>query len=81
MAIQEEMSHLKKDINIVVSSAAGATGIAFIQYARANGFSRIVGIAGSDSKCQFVCKLGCIGCVNYKTGSTIWVSQGSVRQL
>lgn len=76
MAIQEEMSSLPRDINIVVSSAAGATGIAFIQYARAQGFTRIVGIAGSDDKCQLVRQLGCLNSVNYKTQSTIGIVQG-----
>jgi NADPH-dependent curcumin reductase CurA len=48
------MMNLDKNICIVVSSAAGATGIAFCQFARAMGFTKIVGIAGSDEKCKFV---------------------------
>lgn len=64
------MSHLPKTASIVISSAAGATGIAFCQYARAMGFTSIVGIAGSPEKCKFVKeKLGCLECINYKTQS------------
>jgi hypothetical protein len=42
------MKNLNKNINIVISSAAGATSIAFIQYSIQKGFKNIVGIAGSD---------------------------------
>ena len=52
----------------VVSAAAGATGSLAGQIARAMGASRVVGIAGSDQKCQVVVdEFGFDSCINYKT--------------
>ena len=52
---------------VVVSAAAGAVGSAAGQIARIIG-CRVVGIAGSDEKCDHVVReLGFDACVNYKT--------------
>lgn len=51
---------------VVVSSAAGATGSAAIQIARNLG-ARVIGIAGGPDKCRFVRQqLGAAGCIDYK---------------
>jgi len=52
---------------VVVSAAAGAIGSLAGQIAKIKG-CRVVGIVGSDEKCQVVTKeLGFDACVNYKT--------------
>ena len=54
---------------VVVSAAAGATGSVAGQIARIMGASRVVGIAGSDEKCQVaVEEFGFDSCINYKAG-------------
>lgn len=51
---------------VVVSAAAGAVGTMVGQIAKIKG-CRVVGIAGSDDKCQWVVKdLGFDACINYK---------------
>lgn len=51
---------------VVVSTAAGATGAAAVQIARNLG-ARVVGIAGAEHKCRFVREvLGAEECVDYK---------------
>ncbi len=53
---------------VVVSAAAGPVGSMVGQIAKLHG-CRVVGIAGSDAKCQFVTEtLGFDACVNYKDG-------------
>ena len=42
------MSYLNKDANIVISSAAGAVGIAVIEFLHVLGYKNVYGIAGSD---------------------------------
>jgi len=52
---------------VVVSTAAGATGSAAVQIARALG-AQVVGIAGTEPKCQFVRDvLGAQACIHYKS--------------
>jgi len=54
---------------VVVSAAAGGTGSIAGQIARIMGAGRVVGIAGSDEKCQVaVEEFGFDSCINYKAG-------------
>ena len=47
------VGQLKKGETLVVSSAAGATGIVCLQIGKLLG-ARVVAIAGSDEKCKFL---------------------------
>ncbi|KAJ5826003.1 hypothetical protein N7474_003141 [Penicillium riverlandense] len=52
---------------VVVSGAAGATGMVAGQIARIKGAKRVVGLAGSKDKCEFLVReLGFDAAVNYK---------------
>lgn len=52
---------------VVVSGAAGATGSMVVQIAKKLiGCKRVVGMAGTDEKCQWVESLGADVCLNYK---------------
>jgi NADPH-dependent curcumin reductase CurA len=52
-----------KSDTIVVSGAAGATGSMVVQIAkRIIGAKRVVGIAGSEQKCQWVREIGVDKC-------------------
>lgn len=52
---------------VVVSGAAGATGMVAGQIARIKGAKRVVGLAGSKDKCEFLVReLGFDTAVNYK---------------
>ena len=53
---------------VVVSSAAGATGSAAVQIARALG-ADVIGIAGGARKVSFVRSLGASACIDYKAES------------
>ncbi|CAG0881455.1 unnamed protein product [Darwinula stevensoni] len=54
--------------NVVVSSAAGATGSLAAQIAKLDGARRVIGLTGSDPKCEILVKeLGLHGAINYKT--------------
>lgn len=53
---------------IVVSGAGGAVGSVAIQIAKhILGCRKVIGIAGSDSKCRWVQSLGADACLNYKS--------------
>ncbi|KAL4974688.1 hypothetical protein BDW66DRAFT_139060 [Aspergillus desertorum] len=53
---------------IVVSGAAGATGMVAGQIARIKGAKRVVGLAGTQEKCEFLVKeLGFDVAINYKS--------------
>jgi NADPH-dependent curcumin reductase CurA len=51
---------------VVVSGAAGATGMVAGQIARIKG-CRVIGMAGTDEKCDWLKELGFDGTINYKT--------------
>lgn len=51
---------------VVVSGAAGATGMIASQIAKLKGCT-VIGLAGSDAKCDFLRELGLDGTINYKT--------------
>lgn len=54
---------------VLVSGAAGATGSVAGQIAKIKG-CRVVGIAGSDEKCEWVTReLGFDSCINYRKGA------------
>ena len=56
---------------VVVSTAAGATGIFVCQFAKSLG-CRVVGLTGSEEKCEFLKKeLGVDVAINYKTEKCI----------
>lgn len=61
---------------VVVSGAAGATGSMVVQIAKhLLNCKKVVGIAGSESKCRWVESLGAETCVNYKDADfkdTLW---------
>lgn len=55
---------------VVISGAAGATGSMAVQIAKKIlGAKRVIGIAGSDSKCKWVESIGADQCLNYKSAS------------
>jgi len=61
-----EIAQAKKGETLVVSAAAGATGSIAGQIGKIHG-CRVVGIAGSDEKCDWVTKdLGFDAAINYK---------------
>jgi NADPH-dependent curcumin reductase CurA len=64
-----EIGQPKQGETVVVSAATGAVGAMVGQLAKMHG-SRVVGIAGGESKCQYaVRELGFDACVNYKSKS------------
>ena len=65
------IAKIKEGETVLVSTAAGAVGSVAVQIAKAKG-CRVVGIAGSDEKCAWVCRdLGADACFNYKTVPSI----------
>lgn len=61
-----EIGQPKAGDTVVVSGAAGATGMVVGQIAKVKG-CRAVGIAGGPEKCRFVTDLGFDACVDYKS--------------
>jgi NADPH-dependent curcumin reductase CurA len=62
-----DVGQVKKGDFVVVSSAAGATGSVVCQIAKLKG-AKVLGIAGSDDKVQWLKELGCDEALNYKDG-------------
>jgi NADPH-dependent curcumin reductase CurA len=61
------VAELKQGETVVISGAAGATGSMAVQIAKhIVGAGKVIGIAGSDEKCQWVKNLGADVCINYK---------------
>ena len=61
-----ESGRPKPGETVVVSGAAGAVGSLVVQFARRAG-CRVVGIAGGEEKCRFVCeRLGADAAVDYR---------------
>lgn len=60
-----DVAQVKAGDSVVVSGAAGATGSVVCQIAKLKG-ARVLGIAGSDEKVQWLKELGCDDAVNYK---------------
>jgi NADPH-dependent curcumin reductase CurA len=51
---------------VVVTAAAGAVGSVVVQLAVSTG-ATVIGMAGSQDKCDFLTQLGATGTINYKT--------------
>lgn len=64
----EKVAELKPGETVVITAAAGGLGHIWVQLA-VNMGCRVIGIAGSDAKCDFVRSLGAERCINYKTHS------------
>ncbi|KAG1785414.1 uncharacterized protein HD556DRAFT_1314273 [Suillus plorans] len=59
---------LKEGESLIVSAAAGAVGNVVIQYAKkVIKAKKVIGIAGSDEKCQWIKELGADVALNYKS--------------
>ncbi|GME28460.1 alcohol dehydrogenase [Neofusicoccum parvum] len=62
------IAEAKPEDVLVVSGAAGATGSMVVQIAKKLiGCKTVIGIAGSDAKCEWVKSLGADICLNYKS--------------
>jgi len=59
-----EIGQCKKGDVVLVSAAAGATGMVVVQLAKAAGASRVIGVA-SKSKCDSVVENGADVCLDY----------------
>jgi NADPH-dependent curcumin reductase CurA len=63
-----DVGQIKEGDTVVVSGAAGATGSTVGQIARIKGASRVVGIAGTSDKCEWLGEeLGFDAAINYRT--------------
>jgi len=65
-----QVGEIKKNDIVVISGAAGATGSMAVQIAKKIvGCKKVIGIAGTDDKCDWVKRLGADVCLNYKSKS------------
>lgn len=55
---------------VLVSGAAGATGSAVVQVAKAKGM-KVIGIAGGAEKCEWLKEIGADATVDYKAGNVL----------
>ncbi|KAG0647145.1 NADP-dependent oxidoreductase, partial [Hyphodiscus hymeniophilus] len=62
-----DIGQVKAGDFVVVSGAAGATGSVVCQIAKLKG-AKVLGIAGSEDKVQWLKELGCDDALNYKDG-------------
>ena len=63
-----EVGELSEGDTVLVSGAAGATGSVAAQIARIQGASKVVGIAGGATKCQWLLdEAGCDAAIDYKS--------------
>jgi NADPH-dependent curcumin reductase CurA len=60
-----DVAKIKEGDFVVVSGAAGATGSMVCQIAKLKG-AKVLGLAGSDDKVQWLKELGCDDALNYK---------------
>jgi len=60
-----DVGQVKEGDFVVVSGAAGATGSVVCQIAKLKG-AKVLGIAGSDDKCEWLKSIGCDDSLNYK---------------
>lgn len=65
-----DVANFKAGDTVLVSGAAGAVGSIVCQLAKADG-AYVVGIAGSDSKCEWLKSRGVDATVNYKTAKNM----------
>lgn len=65
-----EVGQVKAGDFVVVSGAAGATGSVVCQIAKLKG-AKVLGLAGSDDKVQWLKDLGCDEALNYKSASFV----------
>jgi hypothetical protein len=73
-----DVGRVKAGDTVVVSGAAGATGSMVGQIARIVGAAKVIGIAGSDAKCDWVVdELAFDAAVNYRTGDV----KASLKEL
>jgi NADPH-dependent curcumin reductase CurA len=62
----KKIGNLKAGETVVVSAAAGAVGEIAVQLAK-NAGCTVVGIVGSNEKCQYIKSIGADAAINYKT--------------
>lgn len=66
-----KIGQLRPSDNVLVSGAAGATGLLACQLAKAMG-ARVIGIAGGETKCNLLTeKFGLDGSIDYKASSDL----------
>lgn len=64
------VADFKPGETVLVSGAAGAVGSVVCQLAKADG-AHVVGLAGSDAKCEWLESHGCDVAINYKTSENL----------
>lgn len=68
----KDVARFKAGDAVLVTSAAGPVGATAGQLAKAWGASKVVGVAGSDAKCQWlVDEAGFDAAINYKSGNDL----------
>lgn len=68
----KDVARFKEGDGVLVTSAAGPVGATAGQLARAWGASKVVGVAGSDAKCDWLVReAGFDAAINYKTAADL----------